>query len=139
MSAIWQHRLVFAVQMGKDIMSWFNLPPVDGIRKNDDGDLIAYMKDVVINGLQSDGLSLVCVGSCWLCRDEEDRWWVLSHAEYCSLDADHHVTLYPNEQTQRQILAIKVICKMKHDFAAMSSEEQERLYNEYPELFIKED
>ena len=140
MATIWQHRLVFTVQMGRDILSWFNLPPVDGIRKNDNGTLSVYLKNVVRHGLQREGLSLVLVDDCnWLCCDDEDRWWVLSQDDYSQLDAEHHVILFPNKQTQRQALAFMVINKLKRDFAALPPEELEALYNKYPELFIKED
>lgn len=140
MAVMWQHRLVYAVQMGRDILSWFNLPPVDGIRKNDDGTISVYLKNVVIYGLQRQGLSLVQVEDHnWLCRDEEQRWWVLSQANYCSLDAMHHVTLFPNEQTHRQAMAIMAIEKLKREFSTLPPEEQEELYNKYPELFIKEE
>ncbi len=137
-AAIWQHRLVFAVQMGRDILSWFNLPPVDGIRKNDNGTLSVYLKNVVRYGLQREGLSLVLVDDCnWLCRDEEDRWWVLSQADYSQLDAEHHVTLFPNKQTQRQAIAIMAIQKMQREFDAMSPGEQEALCEKYPDMFTK--
>ena len=136
MAGIWQHRIVFSIQMGNNIKDWFCLPCVDGIRKNDEGGLIVYLKDVVRYGLLCEGLSLASVDDSWLCRDEEDRWWLLHKAEYDALGEDRHVTLLPNKQTQRQILAIKVAEKMKREFEAMSPEEQEALYNQYPGLFI---
>ena len=135
---IWQHRIVFAVQMGRDFHSWFNLPPVDGIRKTENGNLSAYMKDVVMLGLQSEGLSIVPVDGSWLCRDEEDRWWVLDEKEYASLDEERHVTLFPNRQTQRQALAILAAKKIKQEIESLPFSEQEALYNEYPEFFTKE-
>lgn len=137
MAGIWQHRLVFAVQMGKDFQSWFNLPPVDGIRKDDKGGMFAYLKNVVILGLQREGISFVTIDGSWLCRDEEDRWWVLGQAEYAALDEECHVTLFPNEQTHRQAITIMAMNKMQREFDAMSPEEQEALYNKYPDFFTK--
>lgn len=137
MAGIWQHRIVFAVQMGENIRDWFDLPCVDGIRKNDKGGLIVYLKDVVRSGLMREGLSLAPVDNGWLCRDEEDRWWLLGQAEYAALDEERHVTLLPNVQTRRQIMVIEVVEKMKREFAALSPEEQEALYERFPGLFIK--
>ena len=137
MSALWQHRLVNAVQMGPDVMSWFRLEPIDGVRKNSDGSMTAYLKDVVLDGLLRPGLSIAAVGNNWLCQDEEGRWWVLSHLEFTSLDPERHVTLWPNEATWRQVAALKAADKLKKDFEAMSEREQKEIYEMYPDLFIK--
>lgn len=134
---IWQHRLVFATQLTNDIDSWFWLPPVESIRKGDTGGLVVYLRDVVIMGLQQDGISLVPVDCSWLCRDEEDRWWVINNDNYLSLDNKRHVTLFPNKATQKQVLALMTMQKLKKEFESMSQEEQERLYEQYPEVFIK--
>lgn len=136
MAGIWQHRIVFSIQMKDDILEWFGLPCVDGIYKDVKGNLMVYLKNVVLGGLQRDGLSLVPFDNGWLCRDEEDRWWVLGQAEYDALDDKRHVTLFPNEQTYRQIITIKAIEKLKREFEDMSPEEQETLYNQYPDLFV---
>ena len=137
MGAIWQHKLVSAVQMGKDLRTWLWLPCVDGVRKDDKGGLIAYLKDVVIWGLQCEGLSLVPVGNDWLCRDEDGLWWVLTHESYMSLDEEKHVTLFPNKQTQRQAIAIMAMQKMQREFDAMSPREQKALCEKYPDMFTK--
>jgi hypothetical protein len=77
----------------------------------------------------------VTAGDNWLCRDEEDRWWIIDNETYATLGPDHHVTLWPNEATWRQVAAIKAADKLKKDFEAMSEREQKEIYKLYPELF----
>jgi hypothetical protein len=143
MAGIWQHRIVFSIHLGSNISDWFDLPCVDGIRKRYEGEpkpkYIVYLKNVVRGGLQRDGLSMATVDNCWLCHDEEGRWWLLEQAEYEALDEERHVTLFPNKQTQRQIFALKAASKLQREFDAMPPEEQEALYNQYPDLIIKTD
>jgi hypothetical protein len=136
MSAIWRHRLVLSIKLDLQYFTeWFGLEPVDGVRKNPDGSRSVYLKDVVLDGLFRPGLSIVTAGDNWLCRDEEDRWWIIDNETYATLGPDHHVTLWPNEATWRQVAAIKAADKLKKDFEAMSEREQKEIYKLYPELF----
>lgn len=136
MSALWQHQLVLSIRLDlRYFTEWFELEPVDGIRKNSDGSRMVYLKDVVLDGLFRPGLSIVTAENNWLCRDEEGRWWIVDDETYTTLDSDHHVTLWPNEATWRQVAAIKAADKLKKDFEAMRPEEQEEIYKLYPELF----
>jgi len=52
-----------------------------------------------------------------------------------SKESERHVTLFPNKATQKQVLALMTMRKMKKEFESMPQEEQERLYEQYPELF----
>ena len=138
MSTLWQHKLVLTINLDiRYLTQWFGFEPVSGIRKTVHG-LVADLENVVVMGLQRSGTSEVIVdGSRWLCRDEESRWWVMEDSVYSKLNPDHYVTLFPNEATWRQVMALRAIEKLRKDFEAMSEQEQRELYNEYPNLFIK--
>lgn len=123
--------------MGENIRDWFDLPCVVGLRKSEQGGLVVWLKDVVIGGLQRDGLAISDVGGSWLCRDEIDRWWLLRPVEYDALDDEQHVTLFPNQQTHAQVAAIKAIDKLKREIESLPRYQQAALYNEFPDLFIK--
>ena len=120
MTGFSQHRLVFAIHIGNNISDWFNLPCVVGVRKDDSGELIVFLKDVVRDGLQRIEISRVLVNEYWLCHDEENRWWVLKKEEYAALDKEQHVTLFKDEYTRAQVyinLNLDKFAKVKNRLA----------------------